>query len=126
MTSLITIRRGIAVLALATAGLGVMPIRAEARATRIVFARGRYCGSYSGDFRTPRVFLIGLRAGQEFTVRNTGRGQQYGITVTGPTGTLDGENTSSNTLSYYTDADGDHYVTISAVVRYTSVQFCAY
>ena len=36
--------------------------------TRVRFARGSYCGSYSGNFSGGREFVLGLGAGQTFTV----------------------------------------------------------
>jgi hypothetical protein len=94
--------------------------------TRIKFPRGSFCGDYAGDFRRPKRFVLGLAAYQEFVVRNTGVGTQYNITVSGPTGTLQGYKPRTDSLSYTTEAKGDHIVRISATQRYTSVQFCAY
>ncbi len=50
-------------------------------ATRVRFARGSYCGSYSGNFSGGREFVLGLGTGQTFTTRNTGGGVQYDISV---------------------------------------------
>jgi len=46
-------------------------------ATRVAFARGSYCGSYSGNFSGGREFVLNLGGGQTFTARNTGGGVQY-------------------------------------------------
>jgi hypothetical protein len=51
-------------------------------ATRIAFARGSYCGSYSGNFSNGREFVLNLGRGQTFTTRNIGDGTQYDMGAT--------------------------------------------
>ncbi|MGJ3252906.1 MAG: hypothetical protein ACFE0J_17505 [Elainellaceae cyanobacterium] len=98
----------------------------EEQATRIQFARGSYCGSYSGNFSGGREFVLNLGSGQTFTSRNIGGGIQYDLYVYGPDGRLDGNQIASDQINYQTRAAGDHYIYIQSTNRYTAVEFCAY
>lgn len=95
-------------------------------ATRISFARGSYCGYYSGDFSREREFVLSLAGGQTFTSRNTGSGLQYDIYVQGPTGYIYGSRASLNQINYQIPVSGDYYVYIRSNTPYNSVEFCAY
>ena len=95
-------------------------------ATRIRFAGGSYCGSYSGDFSGGREFVLGLASGQTFTSRNTGHADQYDVSVYGPTGRVPGRRASRTTLRYSIPVSGDYYITIRSTSPYSSVEFCAY
>lgn len=95
-------------------------------ATRIVFRRGAYCGTYSGDFREGRQFVLGLRAGQRFTSRNIGVGVQSDVSVVGPTGKLYATRDSYSQLSFYTQASGSHYVWVVSSAANAAIEFCAY
>lgn len=95
-------------------------------ATRIQFAKGSYCGSYSGNFQAGRNFVLGLAQGQTFTFRNIGSGLQYNITVSGPTGEIYGSNVSEQQINYQIPARGDYYVYVQSDTTPSSVEFCAY
>ena len=95
-------------------------------ATRIVFPRGSFCGSYSGNYRNGKEFVLGLKADQRFTVTNTGVGRQTTWSVSGPTGDLEGYRQDRSTFEYYTEATGSHYVFVTSTARRSAVQFCAY
>ncbi|NJO93173.1 MAG: hypothetical protein HC820_00225 [Hydrococcus sp. RM1_1_31] len=95
-------------------------------ATRVQFARGSYCGSYSGNFSGGKEFVLRLARGQTFTSRNTGGGTQYDIYVKGPTGIVRGEKVSWEQINYYTPVAGDYYIYIESTMPYNSVEFCAY
>ncbi len=94
--------------------------------TRIRFARGSFCGSYSGNFTGGREFVLGLARGQTLTTQNTGSGNQYNITVYGPTGRISARKPSKSTLSYTIPATGDYYISIRSTSPFDSVEFCAY
>ncbi len=95
-------------------------------ATRVAFARGSYCGSYSGNFSGGREFILNLGGGQTFTARNTGGGVQYDISVSGATGYVYGNKVSSNQINYQIPRRGDYYIYIKSSTAYNSVEFCAY
>lgn len=95
-------------------------------ATRIAFARGSYCGSYSGNFSRGREFVLNLGRGQDFLVRNTGRGHQYNISVYGPTGYVYGDKMSSDRINYQIPRQGEYYVYVESNTTYNSIEFCAY
>ncbi len=95
-------------------------------ATRVAFARGSYCGSYSGNFSGGREFALNLGGGQTFTARNTGGGVQYDISVYGATGYVYGNKVSSNQINYQIPRRGDYYIYIKSSTAYNSVEFCAY
>lgn len=59
---------------------------------RIQFAKGSYCGSYSGDFSQGKQFVLNLSRDQTLTVRNLGDSFQYDISFFGPTGQIRGHN----------------------------------
>jgi hypothetical protein len=94
--------------------------------TRITFARGSYCGSYSGNFSGGREFVLNLGGGQTFTARNTGGGVQYDISVYGATGQVYGTKVSSDQINYQIPRRGDYYIDIKSSIAYNSVEFCAY
>lgn len=94
--------------------------------TRIIFARGSYCGSYSGDFSGGREFVLNLGKGQTFTARNTGGGVQYAISVYGAPGQVYGTKVSSDQINYQIPRRGDYYIDITSSIAYNSVEFCAY
>lgn len=95
-------------------------------ATRIRFAQGSYCGSYSGNFTGGREFVLGLARGQTLTTQNTGSGNQYSIVVNGPTGRINARKTSNSSLSFSIPTTGDYYVYMRSTSPYDSVEFCAY
>lgn len=94
--------------------------------TRIRFAAGSYCGSYSGDFSEGREFVLDLARGQTFTSRNIGPGTQYDVYLYGPNGRIDGRPASPDQIDYSIRETGDHYIYIESTTRYGSVEFCAY
>lgn len=119
------IRSAATFVALSVGSLAVLPGVAHA-ATRIVFPRGSYCGTYSGNYHNGRQFVLGLAGGQRFTVANTGVGNQTTWSVSGPTGELSAYRVTRSLIEYYTEADGPHYVYVTSTARRSSIQFCAY
>jgi hypothetical protein len=112
----------VCVLVIALVG-GSTPAEAS---TKIVFPKGSYCGSYSGNYKNGRQFRLGLKANQRFVVRNTGVGQQTNWSVVGPTGEIEAHRVDQATLEYFTEATGWHYVNITSTASRSSMQFCAY
>lgn len=95
-------------------------------ATRIKFARGSYCGSYSGNFSNGREFLLRLAARQTFTSRNIGSGTQYDVYVVGPKGRLFGEKVDVAQMNYQIPASGDYRIYVESSTPHSSIEFCAY
>jgi hypothetical protein len=93
---------------------------------RIVFKKGDYCGTYTGNYKRGQTFVLGLLENQRFVVRNLGSGLQTAWSVSGPTGEIEGSRVNRATLEYYTEADGDHFVYVTSTTTKSSVQFCAY
>ncbi len=119
-------RRMIAAVSLALCSLGGFMPTANA-ATRIKFPKGSFCGSYSGNYRNGREFVLSLKADQRLVVRNTGVGRQTTWSVTGPSGyELDYSRIDDSTLEYYTEERGNHYIEVTSTASRSSVQFCAY
>lgn len=118
-------RKTIAVLSLSLISLASFSTASEA-ATRIKFARGSYCGSYSGNFSNGREFVLRLGANQTFTSRNIGGGTQYDVYVVGPRGRVVGDKVSRNQINYQTPASGDYRIYVESSTSYSSIEFCAY
>ena len=95
-------------------------------ATRIAFARGSYCGYYSGNFSGGREFVLNLGRGQTFTSRNAGSGIQYDIYVYGSNGPVYGTKVSPSQINYQIPSQGDYHIYIESNTKYNSVEFCAY
>jgi hypothetical protein len=119
------LRSLIAVSALALSSVLVMSLPAQA-ATRIKFKKGSYCGTYTGNFRGGKTFVLGLDEGQKFSTRNIGNGTNTNFYVTGPTGELQVNREDRSTLYYFTEGAGDHFIKITSTIRTASVEFCAY
>lgn len=99
----------------------------EAKTTKIRFAKGSYCGSYSGNFVKGKRFSLYLMSNQEFITRNTGDGLQYNVTVTAPNGRrLYGEQLSDSEIMYTTTRKGKHIIRVKSTEPYNSIEFCAY
>jgi hypothetical protein len=94
--------------------------------TRIQFAKGSYCGSYTGNFSGGRRFVLQLGRNQTFISRNTGNSQQLDVYVTGPTGNISGEKVSNNEIRYQCTAKGDYEIKVLSDSTFSSVEFCAY
>lgn len=105
---------------------GVFNINSAVAATRIQFARGSYCGMYSGNFTGGKEFVLRLAKGQTFTSKNVGNGTQYDIYVKGSTGVVRGEKVSTNEIQYYIPRAGNYYVYVESTVPHSSIEFCAY
>lgn len=95
-------------------------------ATRIRFARGSYCGIYSGNFSGGREFVLELAKRQTLTSRNTGRGYQYDVYVRGSRGIVRGNKVSFSQINYYIPRSGDYYIYVESSVPYSTIEFCAY
>lgn len=98
-----------------------MPVNAS---TRINFAQGSYCGSYSGHFNKPLV--LNLDRDQTLTIYNQGRGD-LSITINGAfNDSYYLESRQEKTL--FIPIKGDYYFSVlSTQNRNTgSIEFCAY
>lgn len=95
-------------------------------ATRIQFAKGSYCGIYSGNFSSGREFVLGLAKGQTLTSKNTGDGTQYDVYVRGSRGLVRGNKVSSDQINYYVPWAGNYYIYVESTVPSSSIEFCAY
>lgn len=95
-------------------------------ATLIAFARGSYCGSYTGDFSGGREFALNLAKRQDLHVRNTSENYQYNISVYGPNGYVDGDKRSPDRINYQIPRQGKYYVYVESNTTYSSIEFCAY
>ncbi len=95
-------------------------------ATRIQFAKGSYCGSYSGNFAGGKQFVLRLGRDQTFISRNTSNSNQLDVYVTGPTGQIAGESVSNNEIHYRTTAKGDYEIMVISASNFSSVEFCVY
>ncbi|MFB2879150.1 hypothetical protein [Floridanema aerugineum] len=113
-------------LAVLIGGLAYTNISPALAATRIQFARGSYCGVYSGNFSSGREFVLHLRKGQNFTSRNTGSGTQYDVYVRGPGGRVPGTKVSPSQIDYAIPVTGNYYIYVESTTNYNSIEFCAY
>ncbi|PQJ94970.1 hypothetical protein CXB77_17825 [Chromatium okenii] len=95
-------------------------------ATRIQFAKGSYCGAYTGNFAGGKRFVLQLGRDQTFISRNTGNSNQLDVYVTGPTGQISGEKTGDNEIHYRTTAKGDYEIMVISDSNFSSVEFCVY
>lgn len=102
----------------------VMPSQAKAP-TPVVFAKGSYCGSFTGNVQHGRTFRLGLLANQDFIVTNIGNGQINVAAVDGPNGRIKGSR-YGNSKRYYISKNGRHDVLIFANTGHSSIEFCAY
>ncbi|MBR8829604.1 MAG: hypothetical protein N5P05_001446 [Chroococcopsis gigantea SAG 12.99] len=109
-----------------TLGLICLNVDLALAATRIKFAPGSYCGSYSGNFVRGRDFVLGLRRGQTLTTRNIGGGTQYNLDVSGPTGSIRGRQEGEDQINYPIPATGDYYISVVASTDFSNIEFCAY
>lgn len=105
---------------------GILNINPAVAATRINFAKGSYCGVYSGNFSGGREFVLGLAKGQTFTSKNVGGGTQYDVYVKGPKGMVRGEKVASNQINYYLPKSGNYYIYVESDMPYNTIEFCAY
>ncbi len=100
---------------------------ATAKTTPIKFAKGSYCGSYSGNFTHGKRFSLFLKANQEFVSKNTGYSEQYDVYMRAPNGRyLRGEKISSDEIMYKTTRSGRHIIYVQSAEPYSSIEFCAY
>lgn len=121
------LRRSGAIAVLVSLPWLVLPLPANAQpATRIQFARGSYCGSYSGNFSGGRQFVLNLGGGQTFTTRNIGGGTQHDISVYGPRGRVPGQSVSESQLEFLIPRSGDYYVYVESRTEFNAIEFCAY
>ena len=102
------------------------PLLAQESPTRIQFAKGSYCGSYSGNFPKGKQFVLNLLQDQTFTISNIGQGVQHNIFVSGPTGRIEGHYVSEDQINYYIPVKGNYYIYIESTIPYNKVGFCAY
>ncbi|MBS9780417.1 MAG: hypothetical protein KGV51_07305 [Moraxellaceae bacterium] len=102
---------------------------ATAKTTPIKFAKGSYCGSYSGNFTHGKKFSLVLKANQELVTRNTEYGF-YDVHVKAPNGrTLRGKVDIDHETMYTihtTTRSGRHTIYVKSTEPYNSIEFCAY
>jgi hypothetical protein len=113
------------IVALALGTIALLSVTEAIAATRIKFARGSYCGSYSGNFQQGKNFVLGLRGGQTLSTRNIGGGTQYNVYVRGPRGDIPGEAASQSQINYYIPRSGDYYIRVESSTPYSNIEFCA-
>jgi hypothetical protein len=112
-------------LAIALGAIMTLAATEALAATRITFARGSYCGSYAGNFRRGKEFVLGLQRGQTFSTRNIGGGTQYNVYVRGPRGEISGEPVSESQINYFIPRSGDYYIRVVSSTPYSNIEFCA-
>lgn len=105
---------------------GILNINPAVAATKIQFAKGSYCGVYSGNFSGGKEFVLKLAKGQTLTSKNVGDGTQYDIYVTGSVGVVRGEKVDSDQINYYLPKSGNYYIYVESTVPYSTIEFCAY
>jgi hypothetical protein len=116
----------IAVFSVVTTLTCLPPQLASAQTTRIQFAKGSYCGTYTGDFSGGKRFVLGLGRNQTFISRNTGNSPQLDVYVTGPTGQISGRKVDGDEIHYQTTAKGDYEIMVLSRSSFSSIEFCAY
>ncbi|MFB6349157.1 hypothetical protein ACFBZI_06960 [Moraxella sp. ZJ142] len=108
---------------------------ASAKATPIKFAKGSYCGSWSGEFYgDTKTFSLGLGAGQDVSI-SVADGSVLSK-FSGPTGELRSYGGDYSSSYFKTKKAGMHYVTVVYIPhKYAdyqgpkssaSVEVCAY
>ncbi len=96
-------------------------------ATRIEFAKGSFCGSYSGNYFRGKEFVLNLGRGQTLAIRNTGRGTHYDVFVFEPNNRIvRGQKVARDQINFYIPTSGDYSIEISSTVKFNSIEFCAY
>lgn len=103
-----------------------LPVIAAPKATRIEFAKGSYCGSYTGDFSGGRRFILSLGRNQTFVSRNTAGDDQIDLYVQGPTGKIPGKKITEDEVHYQTTAKGDYEILVVSSAKFSAIEFCAY
>ncbi len=104
---------------------GIVNINPAVAATKIQFAKGSYCGVYSGNFSGGKEFVLKLAKGQ-MTSKNVGGGTQYDIYVRGSVGVVRGEKVDSDQINYYLPKSGNYYIYVESSVPDSTIEFCAY
>lgn len=105
---------------------GVLNINIAVAATRIQFAKGSYCGVYSGNFSGGKEFVLNLAKGQTLTSKNVDDGTQYDVYVRGSVGVVRGEKVNSDQINYYLPKSGNYYIYVESTAPYSTIEFCAY
>ncbi|PNK61330.1 hypothetical protein [Psychrobacter sp. FDAARGOS_221] len=108
-----------------TAALLATSAQAAEPTTKLVFAKGSYCGSFSGDLKRGKRFSLWLLANQEVIIRNTGYSKIKVAYIDSPNGRVKGEH-FDNMTSFYTTKRGNHYIKIYGSDHHSSVEICAY
>ncbi len=109
---------GVAILMAASVGHTATP------STKIVFPKGSYCASYSGDFSRSKTYRLYLMKGQTFEVKAAN--SEDNIRIRDSKGRVDGEWTDDTTYQVLTRHKGNHYVTVRSPYGEQTVKFCAY
>ena len=88
--------------------------------SQVVFAKGSYCGSYTGDLSKGRVFKVSLGANQELVINTDGHVQS----VKDSKGRRLTDHGDSD-YRYYTRSKGEHRITMVGS-GFSSAEFCVY
>lgn len=93
-------------------------------ATKIIFPKGSYCASYSGDFSKSKTYSLYLLKGQDIEVKAAN--MEDGVTIKDSYGNVRGEWVDDNTYRVQTRMKGKHFVTVRSPYGDQKVEFCAY
>lgn len=103
---------------------GINQTASASASTKINFAKGSYCASYSGDFSQKKSYSIALKKGQLFEVKAAN--MEDGVVVRDSRGVVSGDWADSTTYRITTRTKGNHIVTVHSPEGNQTVQFCAY
>lgn len=92
--------------------------------TKIIFPKGSYCASYSGNFSKSKTYSLYLLKNQDFEVKAAN--MEDGITIRDGRGLVRGQWIDDNTYRIHTRMKGNHFVTIHSPYGDQKVEFCAY
>ncbi|MDO4895523.1 hypothetical protein [Moraxella sp.] len=95
-----------------------------ANTTPIKFAKGSFCGSFSGNAKG-RTFTLNLNANQQlFISSNNIYADTLDVTVKNPHGQVMPAFGLRNALSYDTDVKGKYTVKINPARNHINLEFC--
>lgn len=110
---------------LALSSLMANAVQAAPTSTKITFAKGSYCGNFTGNLKNGKVFRLWLMPEQNLVIRNIGDDQISVAYAAGPNGQLIGERHDTET-GYTTERKGNHYIKVYGNSSHSAVEFCAY
>ena len=114
-----------AVLSASVAMIALTGISQSAIATtQIIFPKGSYCASYSGNFSKSKTYSLNLAKGQDFEVKAAN--MEDGVNIKDTRGKVRGQWIDDTTYRVHTRMKGKHYVTVRSPYGDQRVEFCAY